>query len=88
MSEGRFDLIGIDGDDTLWHNERDYVEARERFARMVAHCGVAVAQEDLTEEVNRTELRNIQDLRLWRQQLRAVAHRDRHPTDGRARGRP
>ena len=60
MGEGRFDLIGIDGDDTLWHNERDYVEARERFAQMVARCGVAVEQEDLTEEVNRTELRNIQ----------------------------
>jgi putative hydrolase of the HAD superfamily len=60
MGERRFDLIGIDGDDTLWHNERDYVEARERFAQMVARCGVAVEQEDLTEEVNRTELQNIQ----------------------------
>jgi putative hydrolase of the HAD superfamily len=60
MGDGRFDLIGIDGDDTLWHNERDYVEGRERFAQMVARCGVAVEQEDLTEEVNRTELQNIQ----------------------------
>jgi putative hydrolase of the HAD superfamily len=60
MGDGRFDLIGIDGDDTLWHNERDYVEGRERFAQMVARCGVAVEQEGLTEEVNRTELQNIQ----------------------------
>jgi putative hydrolase of the HAD superfamily len=60
MGERRFHLIGIDGDDTLWHNERDYVEARERFAQMIARSGAAVEQEDLTEEVNRTELQNIQ----------------------------
>jgi len=60
MGERRFDLIGIDGDDTLWHNERDYVEARERFAQVIARCGVAVDQEDLTEAVNRTESQNIQ----------------------------
>jgi putative hydrolase of the HAD superfamily len=60
MGERRFDLIGIDGDDTLWHNERDYVEARERFAQVIARSGAVVEQEDLTEEVNRTELQNIQ----------------------------
>ena len=60
MGERRFDLIGIDGDDTLWHNERDYVEARERFVRMIARRGVAVTQEDLTDAINQTELRNIQ----------------------------
>jgi putative hydrolase of the HAD superfamily len=60
MGERRFDLIGIDGDDTLWHNERDYVEARERFAPVIARSGVALEQEDLTEAVNRTELQNIQ----------------------------
>jgi len=60
MGERRFDLIGIDGDDTLWHNERDYVEAREHFARVIARCGVVIDQEDLTEAINRTELQNIQ----------------------------
>jgi putative hydrolase of the HAD superfamily len=60
VGERRFDLIGIDGDDTLWHNERDYVEARERFAQIVARCGVALEHEDLTEQVNRIELQNIQ----------------------------
>ena len=60
MGERRFDLIGIDGDDTLWHNERDYVGTRERFAQMIARCGVAIEQEDLTEAVNRIELQNIQ----------------------------
>ncbi len=59
MGDRRFDLIGIDGDDTLWHNERDYVEARERFGRMIARCGVAAEPEELTEAINRTELRNI-----------------------------
>jgi putative hydrolase of the HAD superfamily len=59
MGERRFDLIGIDGDDTLWHNERDYVEARERFMRMIARYDVAMDQEDLTEEINQTEVQNI-----------------------------
>jgi putative hydrolase of the HAD superfamily len=59
MGEQFFDLIGFDGDDTLWHNERDYVEARERFGSIVRRCGVAISEEDLTEEVNRTELQNI-----------------------------
>jgi putative hydrolase of the HAD superfamily len=60
VGERRFDLIGIDGDDTLWHNERDYVEARERFAQVIARCGFAIDQEDLTQEINRTELQNIE----------------------------
>ncbi len=32
-----FDLIGFDADDTLWHNERLYVAAQARFARLLAH---------------------------------------------------
>jgi putative hydrolase of the HAD superfamily len=56
---GRFDLIGFDGDDTLWHNERHYVEARERFQRVVERCGVSLSEETVTEEVNRTELQNL-----------------------------
>ncbi len=59
MSARRFDLIGIDGDDTLWHNERHYVEAREGFGRMIARSGVALGQDELTEAINRTELQNI-----------------------------
>jgi putative hydrolase of the HAD superfamily len=59
MGERRFDLIGIDGDDTLWHNERDYVDARERFGRMIARSGVAAGPDELTEAINRTELQNI-----------------------------
>lgn len=59
MANRRFDLIGFDGDDTLWHNERDYVEARERFARVIERAGVRVSPDDLTEAVNQTETRNI-----------------------------
>ena len=59
MSERLFDLIGVDGDDTLWHNERDYVEARDRFGAMVRRYGVSISEEDLTDAVNRTELQNI-----------------------------
>ncbi len=59
MTDRRFDLIGIDGDDTLWHNERDYVDARERFRLIVQRCGVTLADQDITEFVNRTELQNI-----------------------------
>ena len=59
MGDRRFDLIGLDGDDTLWHNERDYVEARGRFAALIARGGVAVNPEDLAEAVDRTELQNI-----------------------------
>jgi len=59
MGARRFDLIGIDGDDTLWHNERDYVEAREHFGRMLARSGVALDAEALTDAINRTELQNI-----------------------------
>jgi putative hydrolase of the HAD superfamily len=59
MGERHFDLIGLDGDDTLWHNERDYVEARERFRLIIERCGVPLREEDLAEAVNRTELQNL-----------------------------
>jgi putative hydrolase of the HAD superfamily len=59
MGERRFDLIGFDGDDTLWHNERHYVEARERFRETVERCGVSLSEQEITDAVNRTEARNI-----------------------------
>jgi putative hydrolase of the HAD superfamily len=59
MAERLFDLIGVDGDDTLWHNERDYVDARERFRGVIERCGVALPDHELTASVNRTELQNI-----------------------------
>jgi putative hydrolase of the HAD superfamily len=59
MSGRHFDLIGFDGDDTLWHNERDYVDARERFRRIIERSGVPLPEKDLTAAVNRTELQNL-----------------------------
>jgi putative hydrolase of the HAD superfamily len=53
------DLVAFDGDDTLWHNERSYREARERFRRLVARAGVVLNQQQIEECVNRTELANL-----------------------------
>ena len=33
----RFDLIALDADDTLWHNERLYMQAQARFAQLLSH---------------------------------------------------
>jgi len=59
MNARPFDLIGFDGDDTLWHNERHYVDARERFRLIIRRCGVSLDDPELTDVVNRTELENI-----------------------------
>jgi putative hydrolase of the HAD superfamily len=53
------DLIAFDGDDTLWHNERSYREARERFRRLVARAGVVLSQQQIDDCVNRTEVANL-----------------------------
>ena len=54
-----FDLIGFDGDDTLWHNERSYRYGRERFREMLACTGVSRSEDEIDERVNATELHNI-----------------------------
>jgi putative hydrolase of the HAD superfamily len=54
-----FDLIAFDGDDTLWHNERSYKAAKDRFRRLLADTGVVLTEEQTEELVNRTEVRNI-----------------------------
>lgn len=56
----RFDLVAFDGDDTLWHNERSYREARERFRRLLAGCGVSLSEEEVEARVNTTEIANIE----------------------------
>jgi putative hydrolase of the HAD superfamily len=53
------DLVAFDGDDTLWHNERSYREARERFRRLVGRAGVVLSQQQIDDCVNRTELANL-----------------------------
>jgi putative hydrolase of the HAD superfamily len=54
-----FDLIGFDGDDTLWHNERSYRDGRERFRAVLAAAGVRQSEDEIEERVNATELHNI-----------------------------
>ncbi len=54
-----FDLIGFDGDDTLWHNERVYRMGRERFRDILARSGVQASEEAVDERVNQTELANL-----------------------------
>lgn len=59
MARHGFDLIAFDGDDTLWHNERSYRRARERFRQILLNAGVDLADDEIEEHVNRTEIRNI-----------------------------
>lgn len=53
----RFDLIAFDADDTLWQNERLYVEAQARFAALLAHYHSA---EWIRERLYQAETRNLE----------------------------
>ncbi len=59
MGGQSFDLIAFDGDDTLWHNERSYRDARERFLRLLAAVGVDLTEDEIEARVNHTEIVNI-----------------------------
>jgi len=54
-----FELIGFDADDTLWHNERSYQDARARFGRLLAAAGVTLDDDALEARVNRAEVANL-----------------------------
>lgn len=54
-----FDLIAFDGDDTLWHNERSYRAARQRFQHLLAEAGVDLSEEEVSACVDRTESANL-----------------------------
>jgi putative hydrolase of the HAD superfamily len=56
----RVELIAFDADDTLWHNERSYRDARDQFCRMLNGAGVALSPDAIDAHVNRTEVANIQ----------------------------
>ena len=56
----RLQLIGFDADDTLWHNERSYRDARTRFFRLLAEHGVQLDATEIDAHVNRIEIANIQ----------------------------
>ena len=53
----KFDLIAFDADDTLWHNERLYVAAQERFTQLLAQYH---DPEWICERLYQTETRNLQ----------------------------
>jgi putative hydrolase of the HAD superfamily len=52
-----FDVIAFDADDTLWHNERLYVNAQARFAQLLARYH---NPEWIGERLYQTETQNIQ----------------------------
>ena len=54
-----FDLIAFDGDDTLWHNERSYRDAREHFRSLLDRAGVVLDPAQVEATVTRTEVANI-----------------------------
>ncbi|MES2464336.1 MAG: HAD family hydrolase [Armatimonadota bacterium] len=53
----RFQMIGFDADDTLWQNERLYVEAQARFRTLLAEFH---SPEWIDERLFATEMRNLQ----------------------------
>jgi putative hydrolase of the HAD superfamily len=52
-----FDVIAFDADDTLWHNERLYVNAQARFAQLLSRYH---NPEWIGERLYQTETQNIQ----------------------------
>jgi putative hydrolase of the HAD superfamily len=52
-----FDIIALDADDTLWHNERLYRDAQAHFAQLLAHYH---SPEWINQRLYQTETRNLQ----------------------------
>jgi putative hydrolase of the HAD superfamily len=53
----RFEIIAFDADDTLWHNERTYINAQTKFRQLLAHYH---SPEWIDERLYQTEMRNLQ----------------------------
>lgn len=60
LDHDALELVAFDADDTLWHNERSYRDARGQFCRMLNGAGVALSPDEIDAHVNRTEVANIQ----------------------------
>lgn len=56
MSSNAIDVVGFDADDTLWHNERVFLEAKERFAGLLTPYH---EPEWIDERLYATEMRNL-----------------------------
>lgn len=54
--EQMIDLIALDADDTLWHNEPLYTSTREQFCALLARYGCGGVPDDRLNEI---ELRNL-----------------------------
>jgi putative hydrolase of the HAD superfamily len=54
------DLIAFDGDDTLWHNERSFRQARDRFLALLRGAGVTLDADAIDDRINQTEVANIE----------------------------
>ena len=52
-------LVGFDGDDTLWHNERSYRDAREHFRGLLNRVGIELDADDVETTITNTEVANI-----------------------------
>jgi putative hydrolase of the HAD superfamily len=57
--DGMLQLIGFDGDDTLWHSEGYYRQANEEFAAIVGRH-VDLADQHVHDSMLATERRNLQ----------------------------
>jgi putative hydrolase of the HAD superfamily len=53
----RFEMIGFDADDTLWHNEKHYVESQARFSDLLGRYGTP---ESILGALHRTEMQNLE----------------------------
>lgn len=56
MSSNTIDVVGFDADDTLWHNERVFVDAKEQFAGLLTPYH---DPEWIDERLYATEMRNL-----------------------------
>ncbi len=52
-----FDAIGLDADDTLWDNERLYIEAKENFLALLSECSNAETCLQRLEEIEAQNVR-------------------------------
>jgi putative hydrolase of the HAD superfamily len=50
------DIIAFDADDTLWHNERHYIEAKDQFKQILTRYH---SSEWVEERLDKTELQNL-----------------------------
>lgn len=53
----KFSMIAFDADDTLWHNEKFYIETQQKFSRLLAQYH---SEEWVQERLYQTEMRNLQ----------------------------